>query len=294
MIRGLVVALCLLSSLALAQTTTTSTSTTSSTTLAQQEQPNCQGINESCYSLFEGVQVGNEANNYGCLNWSQADLCFFIDLNCNYVLDPGERTMCACECDECITIGMPCTTDQECCTGQCINHMGDFTCDVFPTTTSSSIASTSTTSTTVTSTTSTTDIVTTTSTTTTSSTTTSTIVETFASSLCETVVGLRPEHDNLVAWIAPNDNNTIYAVACHCEGECASSIATLALSDGAGNAITTTSALTCDVGDGTSTFVTTDDIPARTLNEGEALLLSVTNSPASYDRVTLCVRFFEP
>lgn len=278
-----------LAGLAFGQTTTTSTSTTTTSSLIAD--PACEKQESSCYHTYEGVRLGDESRGKGCLNWSDADLCFFIDLNCNYVLDAGERTMCDCECDECLPIGATCVMDADCCTGQCINIMGSFECSVMPTTTSTSTSSSTTTSTTVTSTTSTSASVTTTSTSTTTSTTTTTLVETFAEGICYTVIGLRPEHDNLVAWIAPSDNNTIYYVSCHCEGECASSIATLALSDGAGNAITTASTLTCDSGNSTSSFVATNDIPARTLSEGEALLMSVTNSPASYDRVTLCALF---
>lgn len=97
--------------------------------------------------------------------------------------------------------------------------------------------------------------------------------------------------DNIDVLIAPSAL-TVDAVACHCDGACTASLATWALSDRAGNSINLSGSLTCSTGATSSTWTSVDGgDPDRNLVTGEGLEVSVTNTPASYDRYTLCVRF---
>lgn len=98
----------------------------------------------------------------------------------------------------------------------------------------------------------------------------------------------------MAPWISPSGNETIYAASCHCEGECLIPIATWSLKDSQGNTISFSGPFACSAGDAATTWVDTDaGDPDRVLAEGERLTWTVTNVPASYDRVTLCVRFTE-
>lgn len=97
--------------------------------------------------------------------------------------------------------------------------------------------------------------------------------------------------DNIDVLISPSAL-TLDAIACHCEGTCASSLATWALSDRAGNSISLTGTLTCSTGTGNSTWASVDTSDTdRNLTTGEGLEVSVTNSPTSNDYYTVCVRF---
>lgn len=83
---------------------------------------------------------------------------------------------------------------------------------------------------------------------------------------------------------------TVAGVACHCQGTCTAPLASFALTDRAGNAITLASTLTCSSGTANSTWVDTSG-GARDLIAGEGLEVNVSNVPASFDRYTICVRF---
>lgn len=83
---------------------------------------------------------------------------------------------------------------------------------------------------------------------------------------------------------------TVSGVACYCAGDCVSPIATFSFADRAGNAVSLASTLTCATGTGNSTW-TSFTGPNASLITGEGFEVSVSNSPASEDRVTLCVRF---
>jgi len=99
--------------------------------------------------------------------------------------------------------------------------------------------------------------------------------------------------DDVEFWIA-SKATTVAAVGCYCQGTCATTTAQFALSDRAGNAIALSGGgnLSCGTGTSASTFTNTDSGDAdRDLVTGEGLRFSVTNSPASVDKVTLCVRY---
>lgn len=105
------------------------------------------------------------------------------------------------------------------------------------------------------------------------------------------MVGYAGAEEDVAPWISPSNNEIIYGVSCHCEGECISPLATIGLKDSMGNTISTAT-LTCDTGDAASTYVPTSSMdPDRILSEGERLLFDITNSPGSNDRVTICVKF---
>lgn len=254
---------------------------------------------DSGYITFEGVRIGDETRNRGCLNWSEADLCFFVDLNCDYLFDPlaGERLMCGSGSGTCVDIGGICTINADCCTGQCVDGICVNTCncaqciDIGGSCTSNTECCTgqcvdgvcangggiqSTTSTSLTP------------VTTTTTTTLPPMAQ--AEGECYTILGAR-EGVDLYPWIAPA-SQTVTSVACHCDGQCVTPIATVALIDGTGAIISTVSTLTCGTGTGTSTYVATNAFDTdRNLTEGERLGVRVTNTPASFDEVTVCVTF---
>ena len=86
---------------------------------------------------------------------------------------------------------------------------------------------------------------------------------------------------------------SVEAVACHVDGVATAPIPTIAILDRAGNTISLTGTLTCSSTPASvSTWVTTNLADAdRDLILGEGLVFNVTNTPGSFDRVTVCVRF---
>lgn len=106
---------------------------------------------------------------------------------------------------------------------------------------------------------------------------------------CTIIPRAESSSDNIEMLIAPTAMS-VNGIACYCDGDCVSPIATLALKDRAGNAIPFDTTLTCATGSSDSTWATISD-SNRNLITGEGLLVSVSNSPASADRVTVCVRF---
>jgi len=109
---------------------------------------------------------------------------------------------------------------------------------------------------------------------------------------CVTIEGLRAGTTGYGFWIAPR-NQRVAEAGCHCEGQCTGPRATLALSDRSGNAISLTGGgdLSCSIAAASTTYVTTDGADTdRDLVAGEGLKFSVTNTPATNDKVTLCVK----
>lgn len=113
---------------------------------------------------------------------------------------------------------------------------------------------------------------------------------------CITLEGVSETLQHRPIWIAPA-GQTVTAVGCNCQGTCATATATFSFEDRAGNAIGLTGGLplSCPIGSTLTTFTTTDSGDAdRVLVSGEALAVNVTNTPATHDKVVLCVQLSEP
>lgn len=110
---------------------------------------------------------------------------------------------------------------------------------------------------------------------------------------CVTLGSAAASDDNVPILIA-HLATEVKAVACRCEGTCTASVATVALEDGSGNAISLASTLTCTTGTTAATWIATSTGDAdRNLIVGEALRFDVTNTPGSADWLTVCVDLAE-
>lgn len=110
--------------------------------------------------------------------------------------------------------------------------------------------------------------------------------------VCITVERVTSTLDDYEFWIAPV-TATAASVGCYCQGTC-STAATFDLKDRAGNVISLQGggSLACATGSSTTTFTTLDTGDGdRVLSAGEGIRFDVANSPTSFDRVTLCVKF---
>lgn len=114
-----------------------------------------------------------------------------------------------------------------------------------------------------------------------------------ADQTCVTIEGVMEDLDAYGFWIAPQ-NQRVEEVGCHCDGSCLAPRATFGFQDRSANAISLTGGgdLACSVGTSNTTYVTTDSGDGdRDLVTGEGLAFNVTNTPATHDKVTLCVKF---
>lgn len=111
---------------------------------------------------------------------------------------------------------------------------------------------------------------------------------------CVSVEKLKSTDDNIPIFVAPNRAITIQRAACGCSSPtgstCASTLATISLEDGAGNAMT--GAPTCaNVASGAVSY--TNVTAGNSLTAGEALRFDTTNTPTNdgADTYTICVEY---
>lgn len=113
---------------------------------------------------------------------------------------------------------------------------------------------------------------------------------------CITLEGVSEALQHRPIWIAPA-GQTVVSVGCNCQGTCSTPTATFSFEDRAENPIGLTGGLPlpCSLGATPTTFVTVDVTdPDRLLVTGEGLATNVTNTPATHDKVVLCVQLSEP
>ena len=103
---------------------------------------------------------------------------------------------------------------------------------------------------------------------------------------CATLEAISSADDDFTFWAAPAAV-TLGSVGCRYDGT-ASTVATFALEDSGGTAVTHT-APTCVTGATVMTYQTIT--AAGALVAGEGLAFDVTNSPDGDDKYTLCVRY---